>query len=157
MDEHFSDFYLHLVIFQHPEVVVFNNFPSLILIFWGIEVCNLNILSKKRLTVTWFQLCSLGPVSSWTSVFLGVVIFFLMEVEFTYRKIHLLKVYNSFSVYSQSYAVTTGYITFSSPQKENLYPLTVTALSFFLPAPGKHKSAFLSVNLPVLDISCKWT
>lgn len=31
MDEHFSDFYLHLVIFQHPEVVVFNNFPVLYL------------------------------------------------------------------------------------------------------------------------------
>ena len=82
-----------------------------------------------------------------------------VEIQFTYHAVHPFKVYNSvILVYSQNCATitTVNFRTFSSPQKEVPYPLAIA-----LPFPPNPSSPrwpliyFLSVDLPILDISYK--
>ena len=64
-----------------------------------------------------------------------------------------------FLVYSQNYTTITpiNFRTFSSTSKEALYPLPVTShFSQTPPYLGHHKSPFVSLDLPVLDVSYKW-
>ena len=67
--------------------------------------------------------------------FLFCFVFFsgnsFIEVQFTYHTIHPFKVYNSvvFSIFTKLYShyiTTINFRTFSSPQKETLYPLSPT-------------------------------
>ena len=70
--------------------------------------------------------------------------------------------YNSvaFSTQSCTPITTINFRTFSSPQKEPLYHLPVMAQSLHhhypLPRHKKQLIYFLSIDLPVLDISYKW-
>ena len=99
---------------------------------------------------------ALGKISN--SDFLNSII----DIQFVYRKIHPLKMYNSlvFSIFTRLYSHHHYLIPerFCHPPKETMYPLAVILHSSLLhPQPQKTTSLHsVSVDLPVLDISCKW-
>lgn len=77
----------------------------------------------------------------------------------TRQLIHLKCAIQSPSVYSQSCATiaTVHFRTFSLPRKETLHPLAIIPQTLCPPqALGTTGLLFVSVDLPLLDISYKW-
>ena len=102
------------------------------------------------------------------TLFFFVIIYYLLVFAKLFLRcnshctIHLFKVYRpiAFSTFTELYNHHHNFRKLSSPQKETLNPLGVTVHSCqlsLLPLPQPLKNTnLLSMDLPILDTSCKW-